>query len=60
MSKTNVKKETKKVTHEGMKAKKMTPYEALRRSVLSCMLFENTFYKSLVKKTARSLASRMN
>jgi 60 kDa SS-A/Ro ribonucleoprotein len=31
-------------THEGAPAARMTPEQALRRSVLSCMLFEDEFY----------------
>lgn len=32
-------------THEGAPAVAITPYQALRRSVLSCMLWENEFYE---------------
>jgi hypothetical protein len=32
-------------THEGAPAKRITPEQALRRSVLSCMLWENEFYE---------------
>jgi hypothetical protein len=32
-------------THEGAKAKRVTPEQALRRSVLSCLLWEKTFYE---------------
>ncbi len=32
-------------THEGARAAKITPEQALRRSVLSCMLWENEFYE---------------
>ena len=32
-------------THEGAPAARMTPIQALRRSVLSCLLFENEFYE---------------
>lgn len=32
-------------THEGARAAHITPYQALRRSVLSCMLWENEFYE---------------
>lgn len=33
-------------THEGAKAQKVNPYLELRRSVMTCMLWENTFYES--------------
>lgn len=33
-------------THEGAPASKLTPIQELRRSVLSCMLWEDTFYES--------------
>jgi hypothetical protein len=33
-------------THEGAKAKRITAEQALRRSVLSCLLWENEFYES--------------
>ena len=33
-------------THEGLKAMKINPEQQLRRSVLSCLLWENTFYES--------------
>jgi hypothetical protein len=32
-------------THEGALAKRITPEQALRRSVMACMLFEDTFYE---------------
>jgi hypothetical protein len=32
-------------THEGALAARMTPEQALRRSVMSCMLWENEFYE---------------
>jgi 60 kDa SS-A/Ro ribonucleoprotein len=32
-------------THEGAPAKRITPEQSLRRSVLSCMLWENEFYE---------------
>jgi hypothetical protein len=32
-------------THEGARAAKITPEQALRRSVLSCMLWEDEFYE---------------
>ncbi len=34
-----------KFTHEGAIASRTTPYEELRRSVLSCMLWEDSFYE---------------
>jgi len=33
-------------THEGGIARRITPYQELRRSVLSCLLWENGFYES--------------
>lgn len=33
-------------THEGAIASRITPFQELRRSVLSCMLWEDTFYES--------------
>src|SRR5687768_13395065 len=33
-------------THEGAKASHISPFQQLRRSVLSCMLWEDTFYES--------------
>lgn len=33
-------------THEGAIASRNTPYQELRRSVLSCLLWEDTFYES--------------
>jgi hypothetical protein len=41
---TNVKKESVR-THEGAKAKRVNPEMALRRSVMACMLWEDTFYE---------------
>lgn len=34
------------LTHEGAPASRLTPYQELRRSVLSCLLWEDTFYES--------------
>lgn len=42
-------------THEGAPAARMTHVQALRRSVMSCMLFENEFYENGV-----SIASRIS
>jgi 60 kDa SS-A/Ro ribonucleoprotein len=33
------------MTHEGAPARRLTPLEALRRSVLACLLWEDTFYE---------------
>jgi hypothetical protein len=45
--KTNVKNTPKPVrTHEGAVAKRITPVQELRRSVMACMLWENSFYES--------------
>jgi 60 kDa SS-A/Ro ribonucleoprotein len=40
-------------THEGASAKVLTAEQALRRSVLSCMLWENEFYEDGAEITAR-------
>lgn len=34
------------VTHEGGPADRISPYQELRRSVLTCLLWEDTFYES--------------
>jgi len=45
--KTNVKNTPKPIrTHEGAVAKRIKPLEELRRSVMACMLWENSFYES--------------
>ena len=43
MAKTNVVRKT--FTHEGARASRTTALESLRRSVMACMLFEDTFYE---------------
>src|SRR6202021_2648092 len=40
-------------THEGGPAKAITPEQALRRSVLACMLWENEFYEDGVAIATR-------
>ena len=40
-------------THEGAPAAVLTPEQSLRRSVLSCMLWENEFYEDGVQIAAR-------
>ncbi len=40
-------------THEGAPARAITPEQALRRSVLSCMLWENEFYEDGVQIAGR-------
>jgi 60 kDa SS-A/Ro ribonucleoprotein len=40
-------------THEGAPAAVITPEQALRRSVLSCMLWENEFYEDGVSIAGR-------
>jgi 60 kDa SS-A/Ro ribonucleoprotein len=40
-------------THEGAPAKRITAEQALRRSVLSCMLWENEFYEDGVQIAGR-------
>jgi hypothetical protein len=42
-------------THEGARAVKATPVDQLRRSVMACMLFEDTFYEDGV-----SIADRIH
>lgn len=44
--KTNVKNTPKKLTHEGAVAKNIKPLQELKRTVMSCMLWENSFYES--------------
>src|SRR5579872_2901716 len=48
-------------THEGATAKRITPELELRRSILSCMLFEDTFYENSISIVDRidDLASRV-
>ncbi len=40
-------------THEGAPARTITPEQALRRTVLSCMLWENEFYEDGVQIAGR-------
>jgi 60 kDa SS-A/Ro ribonucleoprotein len=40
-------------THEGARARGLTPEQALRRSVLSCMLWEGEFYEDGVQIAGR-------
>lgn len=40
-------------THEGSKARRMTPEQQLRRSVLNCMLWEDQFYEDGVSIAER-------
>ncbi len=42
------------VTHEGAKADRIDAYDQLRRTVMACMLFEDTFYEAGI-----SVADRM-
>ncbi len=44
--KTNTKQKTTNKTHEGSPARTIKPLQKLRRSVLSCMLWENEFYEN--------------
>lgn len=46
MARTNVATRTKLTTHEDGTAHRISPLLELRRSVLTCLLFENTFYES--------------
>lgn len=48
-------KSDKKLTHEGGVAKRITPYQELRRTVMSCLLWEDTFYES-----GQDIAERIN
>lgn len=41
------------VTHEGGQADRITPYKELRRTVLTCMLWEDGFYESGTATAAR-------
>lgn len=51
---TNVKNTPKPVrTHEGAVAKRISPIQELRRSVMACMLWENSFYESGVTIAGR-------
>jgi 60 kDa SS-A/Ro ribonucleoprotein len=46
-------------THEGAPASRLTPLQELRRSVLSCLLWEDTFYengKSIAERIAENAA----
>ncbi len=52
--KTNVKQVSDLVTHEGSPAKRINPEQELRRSVMACMLWEDSFYEDGV-----SIASRI-
>jgi len=40
-------------THEGGPARRLTPIQELRRTILSCMLFEDTFYEDGVSISDR-------
>lgn len=44
--KTNIKNTPNRFTHEGAVAKKISAANELRRSVMSCMLWENSFYEN--------------
>lgn len=50
---TNSKVKTDTFTHEGAPVYKSKPLEELRRAVMACMLFENTFYESGVEISER-------
>lgn len=52
--KTNTKTPVKPIfTHEGGKAKRITPLQELKRTVMSCFLWENNFYESGVNVADR-------
>ena len=44
---------TPKFTHEGGRASRITALQELKRSVMSCMLFENQFYENGVENSDR-------
>lgn len=46
MSSLNAKAKAPVVNHAGGPSRRFTPYQELRRAVLSCMLWEDTFYES--------------
>ena len=50
---TNKRKINNKKTHEGAKACMINSYQILRRSVLSCLLFEKEFYEDGVSIAQR-------
>jgi 60 kDa SS-A/Ro ribonucleoprotein len=52
--KLNVADVTRPATHEGAPARRITPEQALRRSVLSCLLWESEFYED-----GKSIAGRI-
>jgi len=56
MAKLNIK-STPSFTHEGGKASRINPKDQLRRSVLSCLLWENTFYEDGVSIAERILST---
>lgn len=60
--KTNIKNTPKRFTHEGAVAKNITVENELRRSVMSCMLWENNFYENGVDVANRiaSLIPKVN
>ena len=49
MSRVNISSPFAVTTHEGAPAARMTPIQALRRSVMACMLWESEFYEDGVK-----------
>lgn len=62
MSSTNKKRVNNLRTHEGAKATPASKIDALRRSVMSCMLWEDTFYEDGVEiaERIRTLASSVD
>ena len=50
---TNIRTTSRNYTHEGARAKAIRPEQALRRSVLSCLLWEDTFYEDGVSIAER-------
>lgn len=51
--KTNVKASSPLRTHEGAQSPQVTPIKELRRAVMACMLFEDSFYESGVEHAKR-------
>lgn len=51
--KTNVKSRFKEVTHEGAQASRTNAEQELRRSLMSCMLWENEFYEDGISVAER-------
>ena len=60
MATINRRRKTAPVTHEGAPAARLTPEQELRRSVLACLLWEDTFYEegeAIADRIARLVAA---